>query len=86
MYPHSIVSVWADGLDNLSEGNLASTLGASNLSWSGGGSAWGNVVRSAADPRATDQVLVTSFRSAVSQIRNHFVSELGWLVGRHPPD
>ncbi|ORY33740.1 hypothetical protein BCR39DRAFT_518954 [Naematelia encephala] len=78
MFPHTSVSAWADSIDLLAGNTLAQ-----QQHWSGGGggtfslTAWPSSSSS-----SNDHPVVLSFRSAFAPVREKFINELGWLVGR----
>ena len=80
MYPHSMVVVWADGLDE-----LASWTARDRVGRPGSGPAGQFASRPHSNEHGTNHPLVTSFQSAVLPMRNRFVAELGWLAGRNIP-
>ncbi|GFZ43656.1 hypothetical protein JCM24511_01376 [Saitozyma sp. JCM 24511] len=85
MYPHSLVSSWADNLDSLA--NAASVPQAASSGWSA--STWSSPLTSTwghptANPAQPSHPLVDAFVSAVRPIRDRFLTQLGWLIGRQP--
>jgi hypothetical protein len=87
MYPHSLVSSWADNLDSLANANAASVPQAASSGWSA--STWSSPLTSTwgaptANPTQPSHPLVDAFVSAVKPIRDRFLTQLGWLIGRQP--
>jgi hypothetical protein len=70
MFPHSTVETWIQNLDTL----------ANVPTQQSGGFGWGYpqpVIQG-----ESSNALVDSFRGAMAPIRDRFINELGWLVGR----
>lgn len=78
MFPSSTVQTWSNNLDALANApgpgqtpqQAASSFG------------WGSYPQPTAAAE-TPHPLVDSFRGAMAPIRDRFVTELGWLIGRH---
>jgi len=68
MFPHSTVETWIYNLDTLASSTQPS-----------GGFGWGY---SQPVAQESSNALVDSFKSAMVPIRDQFISEMGWLVGR----
>jgi len=68
MFPHSTVENWIHNLDTLA-----------NTPTHNGGFAWAHPQPSA--PEGAN-ALVDSFKGAMGPIRDRFINELGWLIGR----
>ncbi|ODO07141.1 hypothetical protein L198_00720 [Cryptococcus wingfieldii CBS 7118] len=77
MHPHSLVAHWAETLDK-----LVSTTTSLSPSQSSGSSHWSIPVPSQGAPCPQESELVVSFREALSQSRDQFATQVGWLIGR----
>ncbi|WVQ82655.1 hypothetical protein IAT38_004787 [Cryptococcus sp. DSM 104549] len=82
MHPHSIVSHWAETLDQLAAPAPPPAVNSvfsqpASTHWSS--SSWGNPAQGQAQGEAA---LVVSFREAVGNVRDQFVGQVGWLIGR----
>ncbi|ADV21044.1 hypothetical protein I315_02178 [Cryptococcus gattii Ru294] len=85
MYPHSVVTHWNDTLEQLVVGPpslSSSVLPPSNAS--ARGSHWLSSTPLTAGANQPAKLLVSSFQEAFTPIRDQFVSQVGWLVGRQP--
>jgi len=78
MFPNSTVQTWSNNLDTLA--NAPTQSQASQHAPSPFG--WGSYPQPTAAAE-TPHPLVDSFRGAMGPIRDRFVTELGWLIGRH---
>ncbi|ODN84615.1 hypothetical protein L202_00526 [Cryptococcus amylolentus CBS 6039] len=81
MHPHSLVAHWAETLDKLVS-TTTTSLSSSQSSRSSGSSHWSIPVPSQAASGPQESALVVSFREALSQSRDQFATQVGWLVGR----
>lgn len=68
MFPHSLATQWADGLDSIAQPTPKVT----SPTWSVFGS----------EQPVMDNHLVSSFRQAMAPLRQSFYSDLGWVIGR----
>lgn len=68
MFPQSLASQWADGLDAI----VNPTPKLTSPTWSMFGS----------EQSEEDNHLVSSFRQAMAPLRQSFYSDLGWVIGR----
>ncbi len=87
MYPHSSVTTWIEGLDELA--NPSTTISTNNnnmasLNNSETISRWRTTSHSHVQDTTQNHPLVMFFREAFGPVRDKFLSELGWLVGRQP--
>ncbi len=81
MYPQPTVFAWANGLDGILHPNQPKDVPTSV--WSARSASPWNLVGQPAVPLVEqDHPLVSSFQAAIRPIRDRFVSELGWLIGR----
>lgn len=72
MYPHGMVSSWADGLADLARPPLQSQQNnSSHISWS---------MSISAPVHRAESSLVVGFREALAPVRDGFVNNLGWMV------
>ena len=72
MFPHSTVENWIFSLDTLAQAPAQQS----------GTFGWGHPQPVPASQAAN--ALVDSFRGAMAPIRDRFINELGWLIGRRP--
>lgn len=83
MYPHSAVAHWNDTLEQLVGGIPSPSIpSASNAP--GTGSHWSSSTPLTAGNPSPAKLLVSSFQEAFIPIRDQFVSQVGWLIGRQP--
>lgn len=73
MYPHSTVEVWASNLDSLANASTTTQPSTPTFGWT-----------MPQQHSESSHALVDSYRDAMKPIRDRFVNELGWLIGRHP--
>ncbi|OXG75456.1 hypothetical protein C349_06035 [Cryptococcus neoformans var. grubii Br795] len=85
MYPHSAVAHWNDTLEQLVSGipSAPSVPSASNAP--AAASHWSSSTLLTAGTPPPSKLLVSSFQEAFTPIRDQFVSQVGWLIGRQPP-
>ena len=77
MYPHSTVQNWASNLDSLANAPSSATSTPTSAPFS----PWLSYPQPSAE---TSNAMVDSFRSAMIPVRDRFMAELGWLIGRRP--
>ncbi|WVQ97557.1 hypothetical protein IAU59_004671 [Kwoniella sp. CBS 9459] len=96
MYPHSVVTQWADALDQLTSGNSAnhSALSpapnhTSTFGWSTAQQPASSMQHwssssfsSVATPTSAPSSFEQSFHQALKPVKDRFNTEVGWLIGR----
>ncbi|OCF73938.1 hypothetical protein I204_05786 [Kwoniella mangroviensis CBS 8886] len=74
MYPHSVVANWAETMDRLVSKNITNAWDSSPMSH------WSLPTSRPASQNSTP--FDESFRQALEPLRNRFLTEVGWMIGR----